>query len=61
MAEGKNLYETVIVTSAKLGEEGSALSGGQRLIGQSGHAAHQGSVPQHLGGAAVLLLAADRS
>lgn len=24
MAEGKNLYETVIVTSAKLGEEGSA-------------------------------------
>ena len=24
MADGKNLYETVIVTSAKLGEEGSA-------------------------------------
>ena len=24
MAEGKNLYETVIVTSAKLGEEGNA-------------------------------------
>ena len=24
MAEGKNLYEVVIVTSAKLGEEGSA-------------------------------------
>ena len=24
MAEGMNLYETVIVTSAKLGEEGSA-------------------------------------
>ena len=24
MAEGKNLYETVIVTTAKLGEEGSA-------------------------------------
>ena len=24
MAEGKNLYETVLVTSAKLGEEGSA-------------------------------------
>ena len=24
MAEGMNLYETVIVTTAKLGEEGSA-------------------------------------
>lgn len=38
MAEGKNLYETVIVTSAKLGEEGSAELVGKfkALIEQNG-------------------------
>ena len=38
MAEGKNLYETVIVTSAKLGEEGSAalVERFKNLIGEHG-------------------------
>lgn len=38
MAEGKNLYETVIVTSAKLGEEGSAalVERFKTLIGEHG-------------------------
>ena len=38
MAEGKNLYETVIVTSAKLGEEGSAalVERFKNLIAQHG-------------------------
>ena len=38
MAEGKNFYETVIVTSAKLGEEGSAalVERFKNLIAQHG-------------------------
>jgi small subunit ribosomal protein S6 len=38
MAEGKNIYETVIVTSAKLGEEGSAalVEKFKTLIGEHG-------------------------